>query len=115
MTTAQNDIDMLFFKDATLYGVDVATDVNRTELFTLDPRDGRRPEQRARQPGRRAPAHRVGRQPRQGVSWRLGGRQLLTIDLATGALTPIGETHPVTAYGNATIRAFFVAPAPTCP
>lgn len=42
-------------------------------------------------------------------------RQLVEVNLATGALTRLGDTHTAAELTGRTMDAIFFAPAPTCP
>jgi hypothetical protein len=48
-------------------------------------------------------------------TWRASDRNLLEINLATGAVTAIGETHAADTYAAQPCRAFFSAPPPATP
>lgn len=115
ITSVQNDMDMLFFRDGALYTMDVATDLDRSDLFTLDLVTGAASNHVISMDSDE-PLRLAYDESRDKVfSWRVGDRNLLEINLTTMAATAIGQTHPSTSYGNALVRGFFVAPVPVCP
>jgi hypothetical protein len=115
VVTLQNDQDLLFFKDDVLWSFDVDTNANQTELFTLNLATGidtnvvtvtqNDETLRVAYDGSRGKA----------FGWRVGDRNLLEVNLSTGAATALGETHPANMFASATIRAFFIAPSVVCP
>jgi hypothetical protein len=114
----QLDMDMLFVRGQTLYGVDVVTNNSRLGLFTFNLETGKDTQVVA--PSYGGPtlvplrvAYDASRD--KAFAWRPSDRNLVAFDLVTGAATPIGETHAAGAYGGAPTRGFFVAPAPACP
>jgi|GEM_PF-6419445 len=115
--TIQNDVDLLFFKGTTLYGMDVATNNNRLDIFTVDLGTGAitntaMPTYASNQVPLRL-AYDASRD--KTFSWRASDRNLLEIALVGNTVTPIGPTHTAGMYNNQLIRAFFVAPPPVCP
>lgn len=116
--TLQDDVDMLFFRGTTLYGVDVATDNSRIDLFTINLTNGAdtnvmSPTYSAQN---QVPLRWAFDESRaKAFAWRASDRNLLQVDLETNMVTPIGPTHAAGMYGNQNVRAFFVAHAPECP
>lgn len=108
---------MLFFRGTTLYGVDVATTVNRMDLFSINLATGANvsiitPTYAANFIPLRL-AYDESRD--KAFAWRLGDRNLVEIGITENVVKPIGPTHAAGTYGNQPIRGFFVAPSPTCP
>jgi hypothetical protein len=118
VTALQGDIDGLFVRDGVLYGVDVTTNNGRLGLFTLDLETGKDTQVVAPYYGATNTVPlRVAYDASRGkaFAWRPSDRNLLTFDLSTGAVTPIGPTHASNAPYGDVVRGFFVAPAPNCP
>lgn len=115
VTTLQNDQDLLFFKDTVLYSFDVDTSANQIELFTLNLETGL--DTNVATVTQSDETLRIAYDASRGKAfgWRLGDRNLLEVNLATGVATALGETHPMNMFAAATIRGFFVAPSAVCP
>lgn len=119
----QDDCDMLFFRDGTLYGVDVATANNTLDLFSLSLTTGAATRSISPTPtyaGTSTVPLRIAYDESRGkaFSWRPSDRNLLAIDMTSGAATAIGQTHAASTYQIGAVdqpsRGFFVAPAPQC-
>ncbi|HEX6239520.1 MAG TPA: hypothetical protein VFZ61_01450, partial [Polyangiales bacterium] len=117
VTGLQLDMDMLFVRNQTVYGVDVVTNNSRLGLFTFNLETGKDTQVVAPTYGGSTlvplrVAYDASRD--KAFAWRPSDRNLVVFDLVTGAATPIGATHAAGAYGGAPTRGFFVAPAPNC-
>jgi hypothetical protein len=115
--SGQDDTDMLFVRDDTLYGVDVLTANNRLDLFTLNLTTGAASIVASPTYGGSTTVplridYDASRQ--KAFSWRPSDRNLLEINLTTGAATALGATHANTAYASQPSRGFFVAPRANC-
>jgi hypothetical protein len=112
VTSAQNDIDGLFFRGEVLYGVDVATVNSRLDLYTFDLSTGAETDAASPSYGAStAVPLRIAHDDTRGktFAWRPGDRNLVELDLATGAATALGETHAAATYDAAPSRGFTVA------
>lgn len=114
--TLQDDIDSMVFVGNTLYGIDVATDSSRLELVTANLTTGAVAIVASPTFGgsTAVPLRLAYDETRsKAYSWRSSDRHLLEMSLTTGAVTAIGETHPVTVYPGETVQGLVSAPA--CP
>jgi hypothetical protein len=117
VNTFQDDIDMLFFDDNdALHSVDVATTNSLLEIHSINLTTGA--STLVNDVAATSSAATVLRlaydDSRDKVfGWRQSDRNLVEINVGTGATTPLGETHASSLYGNQPSRGFFIAPAPT--
>jgi hypothetical protein len=119
ISSYQDDCDMLFFHGDVLMGADVGTGANRLDLLSLSQSTGEVTAAVVNNSYGSAGATplRVAYDASRdkAYSWRASDGNLLEIDLASGAVTAIGETHASGTYGGQPVRAFFSAPPPATP
>ncbi|MCA9550650.1 MAG: hypothetical protein KC933_11490, partial [Myxococcales bacterium] len=114
VTTLQNDVDQLAYGDGTLYALDVDTSVGQGGIYTIDPSTGAATlvvlvSDTLRRMIWDPVAHAL-----IGATADTPDRQLVSIDLTTGALTPTHSLNAEAQLGGALVDALALLPG-ACP
>jgi hypothetical protein len=114
VTTLQNDLDQLVWIDTAPVGLDVSIPAGAA-LYDIDTTTGAT----TLRANVTTLVQRIAWDPVAerllAVTARETPRRLVELDVTTGTLTPIGDTHTAAELGGNTIDAIFMAPSPTCP
>ncbi len=114
VTTLQNDVDQLTFGDGVLYALDVNTNVGRAGIYSVNRTTGATTLIVETTDLLRRMVWDPSRHGLIGTTADTPDRQLVSIDLVSGALTPLAATYALSQQGGQLVDSLLLAPAPAC-